>query len=194
MKILKEIAILISGFQGKVLEGDSYKQIKLKDVTRDGNINYEGLESFDVDKVNEKYILKKNDIILKAKSGDNTAALINKNVKNTVATAHFIVIRVKDEYKDEIDSEYLGMYLNSEYAQNYFASYREGVATPILKLKNLENLPVKKIDIKKQKELAKIYRLLNEEKETMQKLIEARDKQFKVHLRNTLEKGDVKND
>lgn len=194
MENLKKIANLISGFQGKVSEGTDFKQIKLKDVTKDGNINFEELDLFSYDKVNEKYILKRNDIIIKAKSGDNTAALINEDVKNTVATSHFIIIRVKDEYKNEIDSEYLAMYLNSEHAQNYFTSYREGVATPILKLKNLENLPVKKIDIKKQKELATIYRLLKEEKETMQKLIEAREKQFKVHLKNTLEKGDSKND
>jgi restriction endonuclease S subunit len=188
MEILKDIAKLSSGFQGKTSEGESFKQIKLRDVTKNGNINYQELESFNSDKVNEKYLLKKNDIILKAKSGDNTAALINEDVEDIVATSHFIVIRVKDE--NELDPEYLAMYLNSEYAQNYFKSYREGTTIPIIKLKTLENLPVKKLDIEKQKELAKIYRLLNEEKETMQKLIETREKQFKAYLKNELEKGD----
>lgn len=188
MEILKNIAKPSSGFQGKTAEGENFKQIKLKDVTKDGNINYEELESFNSDKVNEKYILKKNDIILKAKSGDNTAALITEDVENIVATSHFIVIRVNDE--NEINPEYLAMYLNSEYAQNYFKSYREGTSIPIIKLKTLENLPVKKIDITKQKELAKIYRLLNEEKVTMQKLIETREKQFKAYLKNELQKGD----
>ncbi|MFR8870776.1 TaqI-like C-terminal specificity domain-containing protein [Paraclostridium sordellii] len=192
MENLKEIAKLNSGFQGKVSQGEDFKQIKLKDVTRDGSINYGGLESFSSEKVNEKYLLKKNDIILKAKSGDNTAAIINEEVENMVATAHFIVIRVEDE--NIIDPEYLAMYLNSEYAQNYFKSCREGIAISIIKLKSLENLPIKMIDIEKQRELAKIYRLLNEEKDTIQKLIEAREKQFKVHLKNILEKGDDKND
>lgn len=194
MNTLKDFTNLISGFQGKVSEGNDYKQIKLKNVTRDGNINYEELETFKSYKVDEKYILKKNDIILKAKSGDNTAAIINEDMKKTVATAHFIIIRIKDDYKEKVNPEYLAMYLNSEYAQNYFISHREGIVTPILKLKTLENLPVKNIDIKKQKELAKIYRLLNEEKETMKKLIEEREKQFKLHLKNTLEEGDSQND
>lgn len=188
MKTLKDIAKLSSGFQGRVSEGEVYKQIKLKDVTKDGNINYEELDSFDVDKVQEKYILKKNDIILKAKSGDNTAALITEEVDNVVATAHFIVIRVEDE--NEIDPEYLAMYLNSDYAQNYFKAYREGIAIPIIKLKTLENLPIQNIDIEKQRELAKIYRLLKEEKETMQKLMERRESKFKIYLKNTLEKGE----
>ncbi|CEP90230.1 EcoKI restriction-modification system protein HsdS [[Clostridium] sordellii] len=192
MKSIKDIAILNSGFQGKTSQGNNFRQIKLKDLTSYENIKYEELESFNSEKVNEKYLLKKNDIILKAKSGDNTAALINEEVENVVATSHFIVIRVKDE--NEIDPKYLAMYLNSEYAQNYFKSHREGTTIPIIKLKTLENLPVKKLDIEKQRDLAKIYGLLNEEKETMQKLIEIREKQFKVYLKNELEKWDRKND
>lgn len=192
MENLKTIANLSSGFQGKISEGTTFKQIKLKDVTKDGMINYEELETFDIEKMNEKYLLKKGDIILKAKSGDNTAAIITEDVKNIVATAHFIVIRVKEE--SGIDPEYLAMYLNSDYAQNYFKSCREGVTIPIIKLKNIEGLQVIKPEDKEQKELAKLYRLLNEEKATMKELIKAREKQFKIHLRNILEKRGGKND
>lgn len=191
MKELKDIAILNSGHQGKVSEGNDFKQIKLKDVTRDGVINYKELSTFSSDKVHEKYILKKNDIIIKAKSGDNTAAIIDNDIENTVATSHFIIIRVRD--KSIIDPEYLVMYLNSDYAQDYFNTYREGTAIPIIKMKTLEGLPIKVLPMDKQKELAKIYRLLNEEKVTMQQLIEAREKQFKQHLKNELERGEKDN-
>lgn len=187
MKILKDIAMLNSGYQGRVSEGNDFKQIKLKDVTRDGVINYKELSTFSSEKVNEKYILKKNDIIIKAKSGDNTAAIIDEEIENTVATSHFIVIRIEDE--NIIDPQYLAMYLNSEFAQDYFDIYREGTAIPIIKMKTLESLPIKVLSIEKQKELAKIYRLLNEEKITMQKLVEAREKQFKQYLKDELEKG-----
>lgn len=192
MKTLKEIAKMSSGHQGRVSEGNDFKQIKLKDVTRDGIINYEELTTFSSEKVNEKYLLKKNDIIIKSKSGDNTAAIIDKDIENTVATAHFIVIRVIDE--NIIDPEYLTMYLNSEYAQDYFKKYSEGTVIPIIKLKTLESLPIKMVSIEKQRELAKIYRLLNEEKVVMQKLIEAREKQFRQHLKGELEKGGEDNE
>ena len=191
MKTLKDIAVLNSGHQGRVSEGNDFKQIKLKDVTRDGIINYEELSTFSSEKVHEKYILKKNDIIIKAKSGDNTAAIIDEDTENIVVTSHFIVIKVQDE--SIIDPEYLVMYLNSDYAQDYFNTYREGTTIPIIKMKTLENLPIKVLPIEKQKELAKIYKLLNEEKITMQQLIKAREKQFKQHLKKEHERGEKDN-
>ena len=81
---LSDICTLRSGFQGKTTEGNQFKQIRLKDVTKDGVIKYDELEQFDCAKVNEKYLLKQGDIILKAKSGDNTAAIIANDIENIV--------------------------------------------------------------------------------------------------------------
>ena len=184
MKIL-DVCTLKSGFQGKTSEGEAFKIIKLKDVTKDGIIKYEELESFNSDKVNEKYLLKKNDIILKAKSGDNTAALIKEDIDNVVAASHFIVITVKDE--NVLNPEYLVAYLNSEYAQDYFKKNAEGTALPIVKIKTLEELDIKEIDMDKQFEVANMYNLIKEEKLTMEKLIENREKQFKAYLRKVLD-------
>lgn len=183
MKVLN-VCNLKSGFQGKMNEGKDFKVVKLKDVTKDGIIKYGELESFNSDKVNEKYLLKKNDIILKAKSGDNTAALIKEDIDNIVAASHFIVISVKDE--SVLSPEYLVAYLNSEYAQDYFKKNAEGTALPIVKIKTLEELDIKEIDMDKQLEVANMYNLIKEEKLTMEKLIENREKQFKAYLRELL--------
>lgn len=66
---LADNCILKSGFQGKTEDGGQYRQIKLKDVTKDGIIKYDELDGFNSEKFNKKYLLKKGDIILKAKSG-----------------------------------------------------------------------------------------------------------------------------
>lgn len=184
MKI-SELCDLNSGFQGKLTPGEDYKIIKLKDLSKDGVINYEDLEGFNSNKVNDKYLLKKNDIILKAKSGDNTAALIREEVKNVVAASHFIVIKVKDP--KILNPEYLVAYLNSEYAKHYFKKNAEGSTLPILKIKNLEGLDIKDLSMDKQLEVSKIYNLIKEEKLVMEMLIENREKQFKAYLRNLLE-------
>ncbi|WP_455794288.1 TaqI-like C-terminal specificity domain-containing protein [Clostridium butyricum] len=181
---LSDICILKSGFQGKTTEGNEYRQIKLKDVTKDGIIKYEELEKFNTENINEKYLLKKGDIILKAKSGDNTAAIIEEDIENVVASPHFIIITVKDS--TVLNPEYLVAYLNSEYAQDYFKKHAEGTAQPIVKLKTLEELDVKHIDLKKQKEIADMYKLIKEEKLTMEQIIENRAKQFKAYLREIL--------
>ncbi|HAT4226410.1 TaqI-like C-terminal specificity domain-containing protein [uncultured Clostridium sp.] len=184
MKIL-DVCTLKSGFQGKTSEGEVFKIIKLKDVTKDGVIKYEELESFDTEKMNEKFLLKKGDIILKAKSGDNTAALIKEDIDNVVAASHFIVITVKDE--SVLSPEYLVAYLNSEYAQDYFKKNAEGTALPIVKIKTLEELYIKEVNMEKQLEVANMYNLVKEEKLTMEKLIENREKQFKAYLREVLD-------
>lgn len=184
MKIL-DVCTLKSGFQGKTSEGEAFKIIKLKDVTKDGIIKYEELESFDTDKMNEKFLLKKGDIILKAKSGDNTAALIKEDIENVVATSHFIVITVNDD--SMLNPEYLVAYLNSEYAQDYFKKHAEGTTLPIVKIKTLEELEIKELVMEKQLVVANMYKLIKEEKLTMEKLIENREKQFKAYLREVLE-------
>ena len=183
MKI-KNSCSLKSGFQGKTREGKVFNMIKLKDVNKDGFVKYNELESFDTERMNEKFKLKKGDIILKAKSGDNTAALIKEDIENVVASSHFIVITVKDE--SIISPEYLVAYLNSEYAQDYFKKNAEGTALPILKIKTLEELDIKVLPIDKQLEIANMYKLIKEEKLTMEKLIENREKQFKAYLREIL--------
>jgi len=181
---LLNVCTLKSGFQGKTTEGNDYRQIKLKDVTKDGVIKYEELESFSSERVNEKYLLKKGDIILKAKSGDNTAALIEEDVENVVPASHFIVITVNDT--KVLNPEYLVAYLNSEYAQNYFKKHAEGTALPIVKIKTLEELEIKLIPLDKQKDIADMYKLIKEEKLTMEEIIENRANQFKVYLREIL--------
>lgn len=183
MKIL-DVCTLKSGFQGKTSEGEAFKIIKLKDVTKDGVIKYEELESFDTDKMNEKFKLKKGDIILKAKSGDNTAALIKEDIENVVAASHFIVITVNDD--SVLSPEYLVAYLNSEYAQDYFKKHAEGTTLPIVKIKTLEELEIKELVMEKQLEVANMYKLIKEEKLTIEKLIENREKQFKAYLRELL--------
>lgn len=184
MKIL-DVCTLKSGFQGKTNEGEAFKIIKLKDVTKDGVIKYEELESFDSDRVNEKFLLKKGDIILKAKSGNNTAALIKEEIENVVAASHFIIITVNDY--SLLSPEYLVAYLNSEYAQDYFKKHAEGTSQPIVKIKTIEALQVKLIELKDQRNIASMYSLIKEEKLIMEQIAENRDKQFKAYMREILD-------
>ncbi len=181
----------MSGIQGKPtenLEALKYKVLKLKDVSRDTGINYEEVEEVRYDKVMPKYLLRKGDILFKAKSGDNIAAIVDRDVENLVATSHFIIMRIKEEYKDEILPEYLTMYLNSEYAQEYFKARSEGSVLPIIKLSTLNELEIIVPDKSEQQRLCELYKLMLEEKVIMQKLMAAREKQVASKLREALEK------
>lgn len=184
---LSELCILKGGFQGKILEGgNTYRLIKLKDVSSYGDIKYDDLAYFTSEKeIDDKYILKKNDVIFKAKSGDNTAAIIDIDEEKVVATSHFIILTVKDT--NILDPQYLVAYLNSEQAEDYFDRNSEGSVLSIIKLKTLEDIEIKLIDIEKQKEISKVYKLVKEEKEIMSKMLHNREKQFKEYFRRSLE-------
>lgn len=182
---LKELCILKSGYQGKTQEGDMYKQIRLKDVSREGTIYYDQLESFNAVKMNAKYFLKKGDILFKAKSGDNTAALVDSDVKHVVATAHFITLEIIDQ--NMINPEYLVMYLNSEYGQEYFKKYSEGSVLNIIKAKVLEDLEVTVLPMEEQVELVAVYNAMKEERRLMEEVMRKREDQFKGFLREKLE-------
>jgi restriction endonuclease S subunit len=188
---LKEICDLRSGFQGKINEGDKYKQIKLKDVSKDGVINYEELEGFDAEKLADKYILRKNDIIFKAKSSDNTAALVEKSAENIVATAHFIILTIKEEFKNKLNPMYLTMFINSEVAQEYFSKHSEGTGLSIVKISSLEELDIVLPSMEEQDKLGRMYNLMIEERVTMKRLIIEREKQVKAKFRTMIESVEV---
>jgi restriction endonuclease S subunit len=184
---LKDLCELKSGFQGRPEEGDDFKIIKLKDVLRDEKVSFERLETFSSERMNEKYLLKRNDILFKAKSGDNTAVLYEGDGENIVASAHFFILNIKKQYKDKVNPSYLTMYLNSEYAQEYFKKHSEGTALSIVKLSSLSELEIKVPNREQQEKLSQVYSLMIEEKVLMQMLLERREKQVKAYLRNVIE-------
>lgn len=188
---LSEIAELRSGYQGKITENpeaQTAKLIKLKDVSKEGIIHYDEIEEVKIERILPKHLLKKGDIIFKAKSGDNTAALIDKEEGNLLATAHYILVSIKEAYKEKISSEYLTMYFNSEYAQSYFKAHSEGSVLPIIKIGSLEELEVIVPNLEEQQQLSELYTLMLQEKSVMQKLMAEREKQVAGKLREIIGK------
>lgn len=186
---LSEIAELRSGYQGKITENpeaQTFKLIKLKDVSKEGIIHYDEIDKVKIERILTKYLLKKGDIIFKAKSGDNTAALIDREEGNLLATAHYILVSIKETYKEKISSEYLTMYFNSEYAQSYFKVHSEGSVLPIVKISSLEELEVIVPSLEEQQQLSELYTLMLEEKVIMQKLMLEREKQVAGKLREVI--------
>ncbi len=182
--ILSELVNIRSGFQGRPSEGNIFRQIKLKDVDKEGNIDYGNLMEIECANMPSRFLLKKNDIIFKAKCAENSAALIEEDLEDIVATAHFLVITVNDT--EQLDPGYLVTYLNSEIAQSYFKANAQGATVPMIRLSTLQELEIKVPSIEKQREVAKAYHLVKEEKAVMQQLIENREKQFKAYLQNVL--------
>ena len=183
-KPLSELAYIRSGYQGLTSEGNRYMAVKLTNVNREGSIDFENLTEIECDNMPSRFLLKKNDIIFKAKCAENAAALIEEDLENTVATAHFLVITINDT--EQLDPGYLVTYLNSDVAQAYFKANAQGATVPMIRLLTLKELEIKLPSIEKQREIAKAYRLVKQEKATMEQLIQNREKQFKAYLQRVL--------
>lgn len=183
---LHELVDMRSGYQGKVTEDESahlVKLMKLKDVSKEGIINYEEIENVRIEKILPKHLLKQGDIIFKAKSGDNTAACIDRAEDNLLATSHYILMSVKEGHKDKVLPQYLAMYLNSEYAQSYIKARSEGTVLAIVKISGLETLEVVLPTLEEQAQLSELYDLMLQERVMMQKLMLEREKQIAGKLR-----------
>lgn len=184
MMKLMDLCTIKSGFQGRPSEGAIYKAIKLINVDKEGNIDLENLAEIESENMPDRFLLKKNDIIFKAKCAENSAALIETDLENTVATGHFLVITIHDT--QQVDPAYLVTYLNSAVAQSYFKSNSQGATVPMIRLSTLQELEVKLPSIAKQQEIASAYQLVKEEKAVMEQLIQNREKQFKAYLQDIL--------
>lgn len=187
---LHQLVDMRSGYQGKITEDEaaqSVKLMKLKDVSKEGIIHYEDIETVKIERILPKHLLNQGDIIFKAKSGDNTAACIDRQEENLLATSHYILMSIKEEFKDKVLPQYLAMYLNSEYAQSHIKARSEGTALAIVKISGLEELEVILPSPEEQAKLSELYALMLQERVTMQKLMLEREKQIAGKLRAIIE-------
>lgn len=186
---LHEVVDMRSGYQGKFTEDETahkVKLIKLKDVSKEGIINYEEIDQVKIEKISPKHLLRQGDVIFKAKSGDNTAACIDRAENHLLATSHYILMSLKEKYKEQILPKYLAMYLNSRDAQSYIKAHSEGTALAIVKISRLEALEIIVPSLEEQSTLSELYDLMLQERVTMQKIMLEREKQVAAQLKEVI--------
>ena len=101
----------------------------------------------------KKAWLKKGDILIAIKGSVGKVGFINDELagilentelgKKWVAGQSFVIIRIKIDYIDKITPEYLFRYLRSYQTRKYFESRSIGVAIPLIKMVDIESLPIR---------------------------------------------------
>ncbi|MCK9151537.1 restriction endonuclease subunit S [Methanobacterium alcaliphilum] len=144
-----------------------YQHVTLKSV-ENNNIDLNLLETIESEReIDDKYLLKKGDIIIKLSPPYN-AAFVNFDLGNIVVPQNFAIIRSMDNF----DPEYLSYILNSQNIRNQLQRRVEGGALPIIKLSSLNQVKLKQIDLKIQHKYAKLFSLLSRKKELKKRIIE----------------------
>ena len=171
---LVEISVGLPVYRKKIknptVEGEKYPMFSLESLIEGGGIKKDLLDALEsVEKLNDKYLSKTGDIIMRQTS-PFTAVYITEELKNVLIPDYFFIIRVKNPQK--LLPEFLSLYLNSEKTRKMFAKISIGVAVTKLFIKNLEAVRIPLFDIQKQRTLIPLNNLLVERERLLEAFIE----------------------
>lgn len=173
MKKISQIAEIKSGYlfkKGIKPDKDgNVRVIQLKDVNEQGVLNLNELQLISLDNIDEENFLSVGDVLLKAKTNHPISAVIKEKMPNTIATAHYFIVSIK---QPEILSGYLAWYLNQRPAQIYFNRNAGGTRIQVINKKLLEDLEVVIPVLETQTVIEKIYSLHQKEQELTDRLKE----------------------
>lgn len=179
---------LMTGFQGKESDGEEYYIINISDINKHGLFDYTKLNSSTFKNVNNKYKLRKNDLIIKARGADTTVTIIDKDYENLLVVSHFIIVRIKEGVS--LDPYYLLMYLNSFKVKEIFSERLLGTKQKILKIKTIDNLNIPEISEENQKKLGEIMKKGILEKVKLDEYVRLREKEINAKLDSILKEEE----
>lgn len=180
-KCLDDICTIHTGvlFKKKidpVSDGD-VAVIQLASVEQNKKIDKEKLIKIKFDKQFKRHLLKKGDILFKAKSTDHSAVVFDEEFR-ALATHHFFILRI-DENVD-ILPEYLSLFINLVSSQQYFDSNTAN--THIIKKKTLSSLEVYIPDAEIQKKAVSIQKNIMEQIKNHWDIIERKKEILSLYL------------
>ena len=177
MRTLKELTSITLGYSfRRRIESTSDGNlciILMKDINKN-ILNYKGFYKIETDKkIKEDFYISKGDILFSAKGSHNNAVYIERDLTETVASAHFYILRIK---ANTLLPEYLAWYINQKPAQSYIQKYSRGTAINYINRQNLENLEVAVPDLETQKKITALYNLSVRETELISQIHDFKNK------------------
>lgn len=138
------------------------------------NVSFDEREAVSLE---ERYRLRRNDILFKNRGSNNTATLYDLEWGNAIASHQFLIIRITSP---AVLPGYLKWCINSKSAQSHFKQHATGATTLLIQKKALEELEVLIPDIETQKKIVTINLLHERERELMNRRIELREKKIET--------------
>ncbi len=143
------------GFTASALESGTHRLLRITDIHH-SNVNWESVPFCDCE-VDEKYLLKDNDILV-ARTGGTTGKsfFVENPPDNAVFASYLIRIRLKKD----VNIEFIKAFLNSYCFWSQIVEMKAGSAQPNVNAEKLKVLVIPDCDLEKQ---SKAVRLINEE-------------------------------
>lgn len=181
---LKEISDITTGIvinRFKKIDGEyDYNSLNFKCI-RNNQITPELFNTIkSKEKINTKYLLKKNDIIIKLTPPFNLI-LIKYNYENTIIPSSFAVIRVNHS----TNPEYLTFYLKTNNVLKQLNSFIEGSALLKIRIEYLKNLEIEILEKRYEENYVHIMNLFLKKIQLEEKKLKL-EKRIKKYYLNSL--------
>jgi len=192
-KSIADLAEVMVGLVLKRKEADPttsnikhYKSLTLKSLNAEGWIDKDQLDNYKSNEdLDERYLALEGDVLMKL-TPPYTAVAIDKEIQGSVVPAQFIIIRIKDK---RIIPGYLAFYLNANDVKREIVLDATGSSVAMLKTATIRELKIPILEMKKQRNIAEVSRLMVHERQLMSKLAETKEKYYQA-LTKSLIKED----
>jgi len=171
---IKQIASVQVGysFRSRIEPGKEgpISVIQMKDL-ENSFVNTNEFIKTDISDVKETYLIRKNDIIFRARGVTNTSAILKEEVGEGVVAAPLFRIRVTAE---NVLPDYVCWYINLPQSQKYLSSHAKGTAQKMIPRETLEDFEIEVPSLDCQQGVIEIAQLQQKELNLLQDLASKR--------------------
>lgn len=164
-KTIEEVAEVQMGyhFRSRLEEAEegNVKVIQMKDLLKDNTIDFNSLKKISLQEVPTRHLAKKGDVLFRSRGNIPMAALVDRDVENTIVGSPLLQISVTQ--KDLVLPEYLCWFINHRKTQSIFERNKKGSFISMLSLRWFKGLEVEIPDIAIQQKIIEITTLATEE-------------------------------
>lgn len=166
------------------ISGFKYKTLTLRSVSPLGFIDEDSLDDFvSIEEVDEKYVAKAGDIIVRL-SSPFTAAVIDEKIAGAIITSLFAIFKSKNNI---LLPEYVAILLNSEWMKKQYTKDASGSALQMIKTSSIKDYGIAIPDLEKQSKIININQLMKRELTLLEDLTENKKIYNKMLLNKLME-------
>ena len=147
--------------------------IQMRDLTEDNKLSYRNLAIIKMNRLSDRHLVKRKDVIFRSRGKTTTAAIIDTEIGPTVVSAPLLRIRVTSKY---VLPEYLCWFVNQASAQAFLHSRATGTAKTMIGKSALDALQVPLPAPETQEQIVTLADLSNQEQRLMRELAEQKKK------------------
>ena len=164
IKELKYIAYVQMGltFRSRLepISDGNVAVIQMKNLSADNRLDSENLTLIEMQKLKEHHMVRQNDLIFRARGINNTAILVDREVKHTVVAAPLLLVLVS---ASSILPGYLCWFINLPLSQAFLQSHATGTAMRMIGKRALDALEVLIPSLSTQQCIIELSRLVDRE-------------------------------